>query len=169
MPEIAEKWEELMAIRRRTVLAGGGAAIAAATAARARAAKSDMPEMSLAGAIVDDGQKIKIVHVFAENGQTRIADAALPADTSPYPLFKQFLTHKASATAVYGAPPHHQGLSKAADKYLLFIAAGETVLTAGKDRRRCGAGTFILAEGGAGYGERADADGYTAIKVRLAD
>jgi len=154
-------------IKRRTVLAGGGAA-AIVTAGAARAA-SAQPESTLAAAIIDDGQKIKVVRISADNGRTAIADVGLPADPSPYPLFKQFLTHKASATAVYSAPPRHEITTNATDRYLVFIAAGDTTLQAGGTSRRCGAGTFILAERGAAYAERAGVDGYTAIKVRLAD
>ncbi len=157
-----------MMLKRRTVLTGGGAAVLAAgthpETATGAEAKTD-----LAAAIVDDGRKIKVVRVSAENGQTAITDAELPADPSPYPLFKQFLTHKASATAVYGAPPRHRIATDATDKFLVFIAAGNTTLMADSGARQCDAGSFILTDTGSRYTEHAGPEGYTAIKVRLAD
>ncbi len=60
---------------------------------------------------------------------------------------------------------------KAPAKALLFIAAGEAVFKAGGTTQRCPAGTAILVDAGSGIGltETAGPEGYTAIKVQLAD
>ena len=154
--------------QRRTVLAGTAAALAIAATPKARAETNP-----LAAFIAPDGASIKAVHVTADDqGGTAIADIDVAADKSPYPLFKQFLTHNATATAVYGVPPHHKiaGATNAG-KALLFVADGVTVLKAGGTTRRCPAGTVILLDGGSGGGLREEAGpaGYTAIKVQLAD
>jgi hypothetical protein len=153
-----------MEIGRRTVVVGGGAALMLTPMQGAEAADD------LAAAISPDGQTIRVVRVFADGGRTMIADAVLPADPSPYPLFKQFLTHKASATALYRAPPGLRIAGKAVPaKDLVFISAGDTTLVAGKQTRHCAAGAFILIESGAACDERAGKTGFTAIKIRLAD
>jgi hypothetical protein len=156
-----------MNIQRRTLLAGGGAALAVAAAP---GAKAEEAANNLAAFIAPDGASIKAVKVTLADGQTSIAEADIVADKSPYPLFKQFLTHDASATAIYAAPPHHkiQG-AKAAAKSLLFVVAGETTLTAGKTAHKCPAGTVILQDVGTELREQAGPEGYTAIKVQLAD
>jgi len=155
-------------IRRRTMLAGGGAALA--IGGPANAAEAPNP---LAAAIAADGQSMKVVRVLLRNdGKTRVAEGEVGADASPYPLFKQFLTHNATATAIYSAPPHHKmQAGKAAQISLLYIVAGETVLKADGATQRCPAGTAILIDAGSGTGmsETAGPAGYTAIKVQLAD
>jgi hypothetical protein len=162
MSDTAQR-EETCMIKRRTLIAGGGAFALAGPAALAALADG------LAAAIAPDGQSIRVVRVFAENGATRMEDATLPADPSPYPLFKQFLTHKASSVAVYRAPSGLTIAAKAAPaREIVFIAEGDTLLAAGGLSRRCAAGTFILADGAA-CDERAGAAGYTAIKIHLAD
>jgi hypothetical protein len=127
----------------------------------------------LAAAIAADGQSMKVVRVLLRNdGKTRVAEGEVGADTSPYPLFKQFLTHNATATAIYSAPPHHKmQAGKTAEASLLYIVAGETVLTADGATQRCPAGTAILIDAGSGTGlsETAGPGGYTAIKVQLAN
>lgn len=157
-------------IRRRTMLAGSGAALAVAAAPQAGAAETPNP---LAAAIAPDGQSMKVVRVLLRNdGQTRVAEGQVAADTSPYPLFKQFLTHNATATAIYSAPPHHKmANTKNAANTLLFIVAGETILKADGATQRCPAGTAILIDAGSGVGlsEMVGPAGYTAIKVQLAD
>jgi hypothetical protein len=159
-----------MKIPRRTMLAGTGAAVTLASMQHGQAAEAANP---LATFIAADGGSIKAVHVSAgDGGHSRIAEMDVAADHSPYPLFKQFLTHKASATAVYGAPPHHRIVgSKNPAKTLLFIVAGETTLEAAGTRRKCPAGTMILIDAGSGadLGEKAGPDGYTGFKVQLAD
>jgi hypothetical protein len=155
-------------IQRRTVLAGGGAALAVASLAKA----ADKPN-PLAAAFSADGQSMKVVRVLLKNnGKTRVAEGQVGPDHSPYPLFKQFLTSKASAVAIYGAPPRHKiAGAKASAKAMLFIAAGETVFKAGGASLRCPAGTAVLIDAGSGEGltETAGPKGYTAIKVQLAD
>jgi hypothetical protein len=159
-----------MRIKRRTILAGAGAAIATGTIPAARAAETGNP---LAAFIAPDGSSIKAVRVtVGDDGHSRIANADIAADNSPYPLFKQFLTHNASRAAIYAAPPHHKiAAGKSAGKSLLFIVAGETSLKAGDATRRCPAGTVILLDTGSGpdLSEQAGPAGYTAIKVQLAD
>ena len=155
-------------IRRRTILAGGGAALAVSRLANAAEAANP-----LAAALAADGPSMKVVRVLLRNdGKTRVAEGEVGADASPYPLFKQFLTHNASATAIYSAPPHHKmPASKATENALLYIVAGETVLMADGATQRCPAGTAILIDAGSGTGlsETAGPAGYTAIKVQLAD
>src|SRR5471030_2776282 len=109
-------------IRRRTMLAGGGAALAVGRLANAETANP------LAAAIAPDGQSMKVVRVLLRNdGQTRVAESQVAADNSPYPLFKQFLTHNATTTAIYSAPPHHKmPAGKNTANALLFVVAGET-------------------------------------------
>jgi hypothetical protein len=159
-----------MRIKRRTILAGAGAAIATGTIPIAQSAETGN---SLAAFIAPDGNSIKAVHVtIGDNGHSRIAGADIAADNSPYPLFKQFLTHNASTTAIYAAPPHHKiAAGKSAGKSLLFIVDGETNLKAGGATRRCFAGTVVLLDAGSGPGlsEQAGPAGYTAIKVQLTD
>jgi len=158
-----------MDVRRRTAIKIGGAAALLGASRTARAE----PVNPLAAFIAADGSAIKAVHVSAgDGGHSQIADMDVAADHSPYPLFKQFLTHKASATAVYAAPPHLKiAGAKNAAKTLLFIVAGETTLEAGATKRKCPAGTVILMDEGSGAGvsEKAGPDGYTGFKVALAD
>ena len=158
-----------MDVRRRTAIKISGAA-ALLTATRQAVAAVPNP---LAAAIAPDGQSMKVVRVLLRNdGQTRVAEGEVAADTSPYPLFKQFLTHNATATAIYSAPPHHRmPAGKNTANALLFIVAGETTLKAGDATQRCPAGTAILIDAGSGAGlnETAGPAGYTAIKVQLAD
>jgi hypothetical protein len=149
-------------------LAGGGAALA--IGGLARAAEGGNP---LAYAFAPDGKSMKVIRILLKNdGKTRVAEGQIDPDASPYPLFKQFLTSKASAVAVYGAPAHHKiAGTKAPAKAMLFIAAGETAFKAGGTTQRCPAGTAILIDAGSGEGltETAGPEGYTAIKVQLAD
>jgi len=150
------------------MLAGSGAALA--ISGLANAAEAPNP---LAAAFASDGQSMKVVRVLLRNdGKTRVAEGEIAADASPYPLFKQFLTNNATATAIYSAPPHHKmPANKNAAKSILFIAAGETVLKADGVIQRCPAGTAILIDAGSGTDltEMAGPAGYTAIKVQLAD
>ena len=155
-------------IRRRTMLAGTGAALAVG-----RLAHATEPPNPLAASFAPDGQSMKVVRVLLRNdGKIRVAEGQVGADDSPYPLFKQFLTGNATATAIYSAPPHHKmPAGKSAGKSVLFVAAGETVLKADGVTQRCPAGTAILIDAGSGTGlsETAGPAGYTAIKVQLAD
>ncbi len=157
-----------MDVRRRTAIKIGGAAALFAGAQPAAAAVNPLAEF-----IAPDGGSIKVVQLLAKNdGGTRIAEGERVADKSPYPLFQQFLTHDASAIAIYAAPPHHKIAADGnAGKSLLFIVAGETTLKAGGTTRRCPAGTVILSDAGIGADlkETAGPAGYTAIKVMLAD
>ena len=155
-------------IRRRRVLAGGGAALA--IGGLAQGAEKANP---LDYAFASDGKSMKVIRILLKNdGQTRVAEGQVGPDDSPYPLFKQFLTSKASSVAIYSAPAHHKIASaKAPAKAMLFICAGETVFKTGEATQRCPAGTAILVDAGSGDGltETAGPDGYTAIKVQLAD
>jgi hypothetical protein len=158
-------------IQRRSVLAGGGAALAiGGLAGPAWAADKPNP---LAAAFAADGESMRVVSILLKNdGKTRVAESQIGADKSPYPLFKQFLTANATATAIYAAPARHKIKdTKAPAKAMLFIAAGETVFKAGGATQRCPAGTAILIDAGSGMGltETAGPEGYTAIKVQLAD
>ena len=155
-----------MDVRRRTAIKIGGAAALFGAAQPGTAATVN----PLAEFIAPDGASIKAVKVTMADGNTSIADADIVADKSPYPLFKQFLTHDASATAIYAAPPHHKiAVSKNTGKSLVFVVAGETTLKAGKTAHKCSAGTVILSDAGTEFQEQAGPEGYTAIKVQLAD
>jgi hypothetical protein len=159
-------------IRRRSVL-GGGAALAAGSLAVGGLAQAAEKPNPLAAAFAQDGKSMKVVRVLLKNdGKTRLAEGQVGPDDSPYPLFKQFLTSKATTVAIYGAAPRHKiAGAKAPAKAMLFIAAGETVFKAGGATQRCPAGTAILVDAGSGEGltETAGPEGYTAIKVQLAD
>jgi hypothetical protein len=158
-----------MDVRRRTAIKVSGAAALFAVTRPAIAATAN----PLAAAIAPDGQSMRVVRVLLrDNGQAHVAEDQVAADKSPYPLFKQFLTHDATKTAIYSAPPHHKiAGSKDTGKALLFVVAGETTLKAGGATQRCPAGTAILMDAGSGAGlsETAGPAGYTAIKVQLAD
>jgi quercetin dioxygenase-like cupin family protein len=158
-----------MDVRRRTAIKVGGAAALFAVTRQAMAGEAN----PLTAAIAPDGQSMKVVRVLRRNdGRTRVAEGEVAADNSPYPLFKQFLTHNATTTAIYSAPPHHRmPASKNTANALLFVVAGETTLKAGGSTQRCPAGTAILMDAGSGAGlsETAGPAGYTAIKVQLAD
>ena len=154
-------------IRRRRVLAGGGAALV--IGGLAQAAEGANP---LAASFAPDGKSMKVIRILLKNdGKTRVAEGQVGADDSPYPLFKQFLTSKASAVAIYGAPAHRKiAGAKAPARVMLFICAGETVFKTSETTQRCPAGTAILVDAGSGDGltETAGPEGYTAIKVQLA-
>jgi hypothetical protein len=158
-----------MDVRRRNAIKVGGAAALFAVTGPAVAATAN----PLAAAIAPDGESMKVVRVLLrDDGQTHVAEDQVAADKSPYPLFKQFLTHNATKTAIYSAPPHHKITGgKDAGKALLFIVAGETTLMAGGSKQLCPAGTAVLMDAGsaAGLNETAGPAGYTAIKVQLAD
>src|SRR5882757_8120020 len=94
-----------MDVRRRTAIKVSGAAALFAVTRPAMATTAN----PLAAAIAPDGQSMKVVRVLLRNdGQTRVAEGEVAADNSPYPLFKQFLTHNATTTAIYSAPQHHK-------------------------------------------------------------
>jgi hypothetical protein len=157
-----------MKIERRTLLAGSGAALAIAAAPGALAAKDPNP---LAAFIAADGSAIKAVKVTMDDeGETHIAETDVAADNSPYPLFKQFLTHKASRVAIYAAPPGHKITVIPAAKQLIYVIAGSLTVKGKNDAgHECVAGSAILLEAGARHREHAGPDGYSAIKVALAD
>jgi hypothetical protein len=155
-----------MDVGRRTVLAGSGAALAAPVFSSAWG-QSENP---LAASIAADGESIKVVKILAlDDGAVQILNTDVAADHSPYPLFKQFLTHKASRVAAYGAPAGHKAAAVPATRQLTFIVAGEMTLVGKGTRRSCPAGTAILADAGSRYHEHAGPAGYTAIKVALAN
>src|SRR5882757_7191391 len=96
-------------IQRRSMLAGGGAALAIGGLPVGDPAWAADKPNPLAASIAPDGQSMKVVRILLKNdGQTRVAEGQVGADRSPYPLFKQFLTANATATAIYAAPPHHK-------------------------------------------------------------
>jgi hypothetical protein len=155
-----------MNIGRRAVLAGSGAALAAQAFSSAWA-KAENP---LAAFIAPDGESIKVVKILAlEGGAVQMLNADIAADHSPYPLFKQFLTHKASRVAAYGAPAGHKAAAVPATRQLTFIVAGDMTLVGQGTEKSCPAGTAILADAGCRYHEHAGPAGYAAIKVALAD
>jgi hypothetical protein len=159
-----------MSIKRRTLMAAGGGGVVVALAhGKTKAAKD--PGSPWAGAITDGGDGIKAVSISAgADGKSKIDDITVPADTSVAPkLFQQFLTHKATATAIYQAPPGHTIAEGQPAKDLLFIVDGTTTLKADSGSRTVGRGTFVLFDGVAKHTEKAGPAGYVAIKVRLAD
>ncbi len=146
------------------MIAGGATASVLTTGAAAQA------EPALDGAIAVDGNTLRAVVVsLGGDGKSMVAIQTLPADPSPYPLFRQFLTHKTTATAIYRAPPDHTVISAAPARDFQFIVAGEAIITADSGNYICGPGTVILADAGARHEQRAGKAGYTAIRVRLAD
>ena len=155
-----------MDIDRRTVLKGS-AALAAVAAAPASAAP---PVNPLAAFIAADGSAIKAVKVTADDAGTHIAEVDVAADASPYPLFKQFLTHKASRVAVYAAPPGHKVTVVPSANQLIYVVAGSlTVMGKDPPGRDCPAGSAILIDAGVRHREHAGPAGFTVIKVALSD
>jgi hypothetical protein len=155
-----------MKIGRRAVLAGTGAGLAVASAPSHAAEAGNL----LAGFIAPDGKSIAIIDVKADaNGHAVISPVDLPADASPYPLFKQFLTNKASAIAIYSAPPnHHIASSFDASRRLIVVVAGALTLNSAHGSHECGVGAFIMLDGGSDLTARGGPVGFTAIKVQLA-
>lgn len=157
-----------MEIQRRTVMAGGATALLAAGTARAKVQKTANP---LAAAFPPDGKTIKVIEIKSDaGGHAVISPVELPADKSAYPLFKQFLTHKSSAVAIYSVPPNHH-IPAAFDpaRRFIFIVAGETTLIAKGDTHKCEAGSIILLDGNSDLAARSGPTGYMAIKVQVAD
>lgn len=158
----------MVSIKRRTLIAAGGGVAVALAQGAARASGSGS---SWADAITAGGNGIKAVRVTADaEGKSRIEDIQMPADASVAPqLFQQFLTHRASAVAIYQARPHHAIPESQPAKDLLFIAEGATTLKTDGGSRKLGLGTFVLFDGVAKHSEKAGPAGYVAIKVRLAE
>lgn len=158
-----------MDIARRTMLAGAGGALAILPAgAKAKVRETANP---LAAAFPPDGKTIKVVEIKSDaDGHAIISPVDLPADKSPYPLFKQFLTHKASAVAIYSVPPNHH-IPAAFDpaRRFIFIVAGETTLIAKGSTHTCEPGSIILLDGNSDLAARSGSAGYVAIKVQVAD
>jgi hypothetical protein len=159
--------EEIMKIGRRAVLAGTGAGLAIASVPKSHGAEADNPS---AGFIAADGKSITVIDVKADaNGHAVISPLDLPADASPYPLFKQFLTNKASAVAIYSAPPnHHIATSFDTARRLIVVVAGALTLNSAHGSRECGTGTFIMLDGKSDVTAHGGPRGFTAIKVQLA-
>ncbi len=149
-----------MEIGRRALIAAGGAAAAVGGSQAASA---------VTNAIDAEGGALNAVKVsIGGDGKSIVDMVLLPADPSPYPLFKQFLTHKASATAIYRAPPHHLSNEAQPTRDLLFIVSGGAVIAADTGRETVGAGSVALCDAGARHSITAGPSGYTAIRVRLA-
>jgi hypothetical protein len=157
-----------MEVKRRTVVAGGTAALLAGGVAQAKVQETANP---LAAAFPPDGKTVKVIEVKTDaNGRAVISPVDLPADQSPYPLFKQFLTHKASAVAVYSVPPnHHIPSSFDPARRFIFIVSGDTTLIAKSGTHKCGAGSIIFLDGSSDLAARSGPAGYVAIKVQVAD
>jgi quercetin dioxygenase-like cupin family protein len=155
-----------MDIERRTMLKGS-VVLAAAASLRASAAEATNP---LAAFIASDGSAIKAVKVTADDAGTHIAEVAVAADPSPYPLFKQFLTHKASRVAIYAAPPGHRVTVVPSTNQLIYVVAGSlTVMGKDPPGHDCPAGSAILIDAQTRHREHAGPAGFTAIKVALSD
>jgi hypothetical protein len=156
-----------MKIGRRAVLGGTGAGLAVAATSKVEAAEAENPLAAFIGA---NGKSITIIDVKADaNGHAVISPMDLPADASPYPLFKQFLTNKATAAAIYSAPPnHHIATSFDTARRLVIVVAGELTLNSANGSRECPAGTIILLDGSSDMTARGGPAGFTAIKVQLA-
>ena len=156
-----------MNIPRRTVLAGGGAALAIATISPTIAADIENP---LASFIAADGNSFRAIRVTAaDRTQSQLRAEDIPADHSPYPLFKQFLTHKANRVAVYSAPPGHKTTAAPDENQLIYLVAGTMRLKVKGDRRDCVAGQVILMDASSHHRQQAGPAGYTAIKIARAD
>ena len=161
-----------MKVKRRIMIAAGGAAAVALAASRGRAVADAKDHANpWAAAIAGGGGSIKaVLFSVGADGKSKMEDIDVPADQSVAPkLFQQFLTHKASATAIYQVPPHHVIAESQPAKDLLFIVDGATTLKTDAGSRKLGLGTFVLFDGVAKHTEKAGPAGYVAIKVRLAD
>jgi hypothetical protein len=166
--EGAHQGRKHMEVKRRSVVAGGAAALLAGGVAEAKVQETENP---LAASFPPDGNSVKVVEIKTDaDGHAVISPVDLPADKSPYPLFKQFLTHKASAVAVYSVPPnHHIPTSFDPVRRFVFIVSGETTLIAKDATHKCEAGSIILLDGKSDLAARSGPVGYVAIKVQVAD
>ncbi len=156
-----------MDIGRRTIMAGSGAAAAFAGVPDAMAAKA---VESWAHALSPDGSAIKALSIGVDaSGKSKIEEIEVAPDKSPYPLFKQFFTHKASKVAIYHAPPGHYLIDEKQARALLLIVDGDINITTDGGSKTASRGGFVQFEGKAANSQRAGRAGYTAIKVLLAD
>lgn len=156
-----------MKIGRRTMMAGAGAAAAFASPSESMAAKA---VESWAYALAPDGSAIKAFSVTADAaGNSKIEEIETAPDKSPYPLFKQFFTRKASKVAIYRAPPGHYLIDQKQAKALMLLVDGEIEIKTDSGSKTAGRGGFIVFDGKAANSQRAGRAGYTAIKVLLAD
>jgi hypothetical protein len=152
------------------VIAGGAAAMLAAASAHEAAAAN--PYATL---LAPDRKTLKIVRVAAgRDGHATIEDSTVTGEPLAKTVLVQFLTSKADRVAVYSAPPHHtiaRSTVAAGTKELIYVIRGATTLSTKVGKRLCGTGTLILLEdsNGAGHGEKAGPQGYTAIKVRVTE
>jgi hypothetical protein len=148
-------------------MAGGGVASVFAGMPETTTAKT---VESWAQALSADGSTIKALSITTDaSGKSSIAETDVGPDKSPYPLFKQFFTHKADKVAIFRAPPGHYFIDEKKAKALLLIVDGEIELTTDAGPRKTGRGSFVLFDGKGANTQRAGRAGYTAIKVLLAD
>lgn len=151
-----------MEFSRRIFVAGSAAAL---LAAHSEAWAEALDGASLTSAFATDRKSLQATRITAA-GVEPFTITAEALGNSP---ILQFLNRKATAVAVYSAPPKHTIARRtvAADApELLFIIKGVTVIATDAGPVRCGVGSLTLLESGS-VTEKSGAQGYTAIKVRM--
>lgn len=151
-----------MEISRRSAIAGTAAAV---LLAHAPAHAKEVAEESLASAFSEDRRSLKATRIHGGTPE----DMTITAETLGNSALLQFLNRKATAVAVYSAPPGlavaPRAISAAAPE-LLFVVKGTTEITAEHGTVSCGIGALTIIESGT-VTEKAGPQGYTAIRVRL--
>jgi hypothetical protein len=160
-----------MDISRRAMMAGTAGAILAAHAGQAADAPSPYAKF------VGEGRRtIKIMRVLSgDDGHSRFEEMTVTPQPSPgaNPLV-QFLNRKATAYAVYSSPPGHEQPERkvlAGTPELLYLMAGSTTFTTRSGSFESTTGTLMIFENskGTGHTEKSGPEGYTAIKLLLAE
>jgi hypothetical protein len=160
-----------MDISRRTMMAGTAGAILAAHAGQA--ADSPSPYAKFVG---EGRRSIKIVRVVSgDDGHSKFEETMVTPQAGPgnSPLV-QFLNRKATAYAVYSSPPGHEQPERkvlAGTPELLYLIAGSTTFTTRTGAFESTVGTLMIFENskGTGHSEKSGPEGYTAIKLLLAE
>ena len=151
-----------MEISRRGIIAGSAAAW---LAAHSEAWAEALSGASLTTAFAADRKSLQATRITSAG----VEPFTITAETLGNSPILQFLNRKATAVAVYSAPPKHtiaRRTVSADAPELLFIIKGATVITTDTGPVHCGLGSLTLLESGS-VTERSGAQGYTAIKVRM--
>ena len=151
-----------MDISRRMLMTGAAATMAVPLSISDVLAANAPP---LTAAFAADRKSLHATRITAAG----VEPFTITAETLGNSPILQFLNRKATAVAVYSAPPKHtiahRTVSADAPE-LLFIIKGATVITTDTGPVHCGLGSLTLLESGS-VTERSGAQGYTAIKVRM--
>lgn len=151
-----------MELSRRTFATGSAAAVIAAHAPAFAAAS---PDNALVTFFAPDRRSLKATRITAKG----IEPFTITAETLGNSPILQFLNRKATAVAVYSAPAGHDVPLRTVSidgPEMLFIIDGASTITTDQGLVRAGVGSLVLLEGG-NISEKAGADGYAVIKVRL--